>query len=123
MLLLDNIHERNSFSMRSITQYTKCRRLLVEFAIKHSFGRASRRYNRARSYIYFWLNRYDGSLDSLACRSRRPHSHPNQHTEEEKPCWRNRRPASPKVIILNRAPSAGFVRPWGCGSLSMAVSR
>ncbi len=26
------------------------------------------------------MKRYDGTLESLADRSRRPHSHPNQHT-------------------------------------------
>ncbi len=33
--------------------------------------------------IYRWRNRYDGTLESLKDKSRRPHSHPNQHTEEE----------------------------------------
>ncbi len=82
MLLLNNFNERNSFSMSSITQDMKYRQSLVVFAIRYGAGRASK-YNRARSYVYFWLNRYDGTLESLACRSRRPHSHPNQHTEQE----------------------------------------
>ena len=46
-------------------------------------SRASRKYNKSRSYIYFWKQRWDGSVASLACQSRRPHSHPNQHTETE----------------------------------------
>lgn len=52
-------------------------------AQKYGVSGASRKYNKSRSYIYFWLARYDGSLQSLACRSRRPHSHPNQHTQKE----------------------------------------
>ncbi|MCL2674856.1 MAG: helix-turn-helix domain-containing protein, partial [Defluviitaleaceae bacterium] len=48
----------------------------MNYAKKYGVSLASRKYNKSRSYIYFWLNRYDGSLESLACRSRRPHSHP-----------------------------------------------
>lgn len=35
------------------------------------------------AHIYFWKQHWDGSVDSLACHSRRPYSHPNQHTEAE----------------------------------------
>ncbi len=57
--------------MSSITQDMKYRQSLLSFAQRHGVSKASRKYNKARSYIYFWLNRYDGSLESLACRSRR----------------------------------------------------
>ena len=33
--------------------------------------------------MYYWRRRYDGTLNSLKEFSRRPHSHPNQHTEQE----------------------------------------
>ena len=29
------------------------------------------------------MKRFDGTIDSLRLYSRKPHSHPNQHTEEE----------------------------------------
>ena len=66
--------------MNSITQDMKYRQSLLTCAQKYGVSRASRKYNKSRSYIYFWRARYDGSLQSLACQSRRPHSHPNQHT-------------------------------------------
>ena len=66
--------------MNSITQDMKYRQSLLTYAQKYGVSRASRKYNKSRSYIYFWRARYDGSLQSLACRSRRPHSHPNQHS-------------------------------------------
>ena len=69
--------------MNSITQDMKCRQSLLTYAQKYGVSRASRKHNKSRSYIYFWLARYDGSLHSLACQSRRPHSHPRQHTQEE----------------------------------------
>ena len=98
-----NFYERNSFSMNSITQDMKYRQSLVGFALKYGVSRASRKYNRARSYIYFWLSRYDGTLESLACRSRRPHSHPKQHTEQEITLLRN---------MCRRNPRLGRVELW-----------
>ena len=63
-------------------------------------SRASRKYNRARSYIYFWKARYDGALASLACQSRRPHSNPNQHTEEELKLIRDMRRRNPELGMI-----------------------
>lgn len=89
--------------MNTITQDMKYRHSLVRFALKHGVSKASRKYNRARSSIYFWLNRYDGTIESLACKSRRPHSHPNQHTPEELKLIKNMR---------RRNPSLGLVEFW-----------
>ena len=55
----------------------------MSFAEKYGVSKASRKYNRTRSYIYFWRKRWDGTVASLACQSRRPHHHPNEHTPEE----------------------------------------
>ena len=43
--------------MNNITQDMKYRQSLVSFALKHGVSRASRKYNKSRSYIYFWLSR------------------------------------------------------------------
>ena len=40
-------------------------------------------YKTNRQYIYRWRKRYDGTLQSLADKSHKPKSHPNQHTEKE----------------------------------------
>ena len=48
----------------------------MKYAEKYGVSRASRKYDKSRSYIYFWRKRFDGTIESLACRSRRPHSHP-----------------------------------------------
>ena len=60
--------------MNSITQDMKYRQSLLTYAQKYGVSRASRKYNKSRSYIYFWRARYDGSLQSLACQSRCPHT-------------------------------------------------
>ena len=57
----------------------------------------------SRQTLYRWIKRYDGTLDSLADRSHRPHSHPNQHKPEEI-----------KLIedMRRRNPNAGLVVFW-----------
>ena len=57
--------------MNSITQDMKFRQSLMNYAKKYGVSRASRKYNKSRSYIYFWLKRWDGSVESLAVESRR----------------------------------------------------
>ena len=81
----------------SITQDMKYRQSLMKYAKKYGVKRASRKYNKGRSYIYFWRSRWDGTIESLACQSRRPHSHPKQHTEEELKLIRNMRRRNPKL--------------------------
>ncbi len=70
---------------------------MMKYAEKYGVSKASRKYNKSRSYIYFWRGRYEGTLESLACQSRRPHSHPNQHTEEELTLIRNMRCRNPTL--------------------------
>lgn len=65
--------------------------------------KAAIKYNTNRQYIYRWLRRYDGTIQSLADRSHRPYSHPNQHKPEEL-----------KLIadMRRRNPEAGLVVFW-----------
>lgn len=51
-------------AMNTITQEMKYRLSIVKYALANGVKRASRKYNKCRSYIYFWLGRYDGSLGS-----------------------------------------------------------
>ena len=37
---------------------------LMKYAEKYGVSRASRKYNKSRSYIYFWRARWDGSVES-----------------------------------------------------------
>ena len=48
----------------------------MKYAEKYGVSRASRKYNKSRSYIYFWLGCHDGARPSLVCQSHRPHRHP-----------------------------------------------
>ena len=62
--------------MTTVTQEMKYGQSLMRYAKKYGVARASQKYNRPRSTIYFWLSRYDGTIESPANRSKRPHSHP-----------------------------------------------
>lgn len=85
---------------KSITQDMAYRQSLMKYAEKYGVSRASRKYNKGRSYIYFWKKRWDGSAESLACQSRRPHSHPNQHTEAELKLIRDLRRRNPRLGMI-----------------------
>lgn len=53
-------------------------------AIKYgSNAAAARRYHTSRQQVKRWVKRYDGTIDSLRPRSRRPHRQPNRHTPDE----------------------------------------
>ena len=59
----------------TITQDMRFRLALIRYAEKHGVTKAAIKYRTNRQYVYRWKNRYDGTMDSLRCRSRRPHSH------------------------------------------------
>lgn len=85
----------------------------MKFTEKYGVSRASRKYNKSRSYIYFWKARWDGTPQSLACQSRRPHSHPNQHTEAELKLIQNMRRRNPKLGMVElwyRLRKSGYSR-------------
>jgi len=58
-------------------------RLLQEADQLRNVAQACRRHQVSRQYYYKWKARYDGTLDSLLDRSRRPHRHPRQLTTAE----------------------------------------
>lgn len=79
------------------------RQSLINYSLKNTVIKAAIKYHTNRQYIYRWLRRYDGTIQSLADRSHRPHSHPNQHRPEEL-----------KLIadMRRRNPEAGLVVFW-----------
>ena len=69
--------------MAIVTEEMKYRQRLCEYAIKYGVTKAARRYHTYRQFVYRQLEKYDGSVRSLALRSRKPQRSPNAHTEEE----------------------------------------
>lgn len=89
--------------MNTLTQKLCFRQSVVLYSQRNSVLSAIRKFGVSRATIYRWRKMYDGTLSSLAERSRRPHSHPNQHTPEEL-----------KLIfdMRRRNPEAGLVVFW-----------
>lgn len=99
--------------MNTITQDMRYRLSLIKYAETHGVSDAARKYHTNRQYIYRWKRRYDGSIESLRCRSRRPHHHPAQHTTEELSLIRNmrrRHPGDGLVIFWVRLRRRGYSR-------------
>ena len=69
--------------MNTITQTMRFRQALIKYSLKYGVTKAASRYKVNRQYVYRWMKRYDGTPQSLADKSHRPHHHPNQHTSEE----------------------------------------
>ena len=97
----------------SITQDMRFRQSLMNYAARHGVSKASRKYNKARSYIYFWRSRWDGSVESLAPQSKRPHHHPAEHTEAEIKLIRDMRRRNPQLGLIelwHRMKKRGYKR-------------
>mgnify|MGYP003734690667 FL=1 len=89
------------------------RQALIEYSFKYGVTKAAIKYRTNRQYIYRWRKRYDGTLQSLADRSRRPHSHPNQHTPEELKLiadMRRRNPEAGLVVFWVKLMQRGYTR-------------
>lgn len=61
----------------------KYRQRVYEYALKHGVTKAARRYHTYRQFVYRPLEKCNGSVRSLALRSRKPQHSPNAYTEEE----------------------------------------
>ena len=69
--------------MNSITQDILYKQSVVKYSFKHGVTKAAIKFKMHRKTIYRWREKYDGTAKSLKNKSRRPHSHPSQHTAEE----------------------------------------
>ena len=88
------------FAMNKITQTARYRQSLIHYAQKNGVTEAAIRYRTYRQYIYRWMKRYDGTLQSLEDRSHRPHSHPNQHKPDEIKLIDDMRRRNPNVGLV-----------------------
>lgn len=66
-----------------IARKARQRQAVVKFSLKKGKTNAAYKYGVSMSSVKRWCKRYDGTLQSLDDLSRRPHSHPNQHTSAE----------------------------------------
>ena len=89
------------------------RQSLIKYSYKYGVTKAAIKYKTNRQYIYRWRRRYDGTLESLRDQSRRPHHHPNEHTECELKLIRDMRRRNPHdglVVFWVKLRQRGYTR-------------
>ena len=70
--------------MNKVLQKAYARQRVVKEVLRgRSQAEAARRHRVSRMSVYRWMQRYDGSVESLKERSCRPQSHPNAHRKDE----------------------------------------
>jgi len=91
----------------------KYRLSLIKYSQKYGVTKTAIKFKTNRQYVYRWLNRYDGTLESLRDKSRRPHAHPNQHTPKEIKLiadMRRRNPHEGLVVFWVKLRQKGYTR-------------
>ena len=97
----------------NITDRLKYKESVVKFSKKYGVSKAAYKFGECKRTIYRWRERYDGTLKSLKDKSRRPHSHPNQHTEQEIKMIRNYKRNNKEtglVVLWVKLKEAGYTR-------------
>ena len=99
--------------MNSITQDINFKQSVIKYSYKHGVTAASIVYKLHRKTIYRWREKYDGTLKSLAKKSRRPHRSPNAHTESEIKMikdYKNKNKDTGLVVLWVKLRKAGYTR-------------
>ena len=99
--------------MNSITQKVKYKQSVVKFSYKYGVKKTSIKFNECERTIYRWRKRYDGTLESLVDKSRKPYHHPNEHTEEEIKLIKRYKANNKKtglVVLWVKLREAGYTR-------------
>ena len=97
----------------NITDRLKYKELVVKFSKKYGVAKAAYKFGECKRTIYRWQNRYDGTLESLKDKSRRSHSHPNQHIAEEIKLIKNYKRNNKEtglVVLWVKLRQAGYIR-------------
>ena len=99
--------------MNSITQDIQYKQSVVKYSLKHGVTKTAIKFKMHRKTIYRWREKYDGTAQSLKNKSRRPHSHPNQHTKEEIKLIKNYKYKNKEtglVVLWIKLRKAGYTR-------------
>jgi len=100
--------------MNSITSEARYRQRVIRYSYKNGVTKAADRFRRSRQAIYEWRAKYTGDWKSLIDKSHRPHSHPKQHTEEEKQLiirhWRHHK--DDLIVLWDVIRKKGYTRSY-----------
>jgi transposase len=89
---------------------------MLAYYTAHGGTKTAIRYKVSRKTVYKWVNRDDGTLESLKDRSHRPHSHPSQHTEKEIKLIRRlikRNGRKDLLLTFQKLRERGYTRHYG----------
>ena len=108
---------------QSIASEARYRQRVVKYSFKHGVTQAGIRFRRSRQAIYEWRGKWDGKWKSLIDRSHRPHSHPKQHTEEEKRLILRHyaRNKDDRILLWETLRQKGYTRQYN--SMNRAIRR
>lgn len=99
--------------MNIITQDIKFKQSVIKYSYRNGVTAASLVYKIPRKTIYRWRERYDGTLQSLVNKSRRPHRSPRAHTEKEIKLikdYKNKNKETGLVVLWVKLRKAGYTR-------------
>ena len=99
--------------MNSITQDILYKQSVVKYSYKHGVTKTAIKFKMHRKTIYRWREKYDGTAQSLKNKSRRPHSHPKQHTEKEIKLikdYKSKNKETGLVVLWVKLRGAGYTR-------------
>lgn len=97
--------------MDIITQDARFRQEAVKYSYKHTVKDAAIRYKVAERTIYRWRDRYDGTLESLKDKSRRPKRCNNEQTPGKITLIKKLYPYYPdKMALWDRLCEKGYKR-------------
>ena len=99
--------------MNSITQDIRFKQSVIKYSYKNGVTAAALVYKLHRKTIYRWREKYDGTLESLVNKSRKPHRSPNAHTEKEIKLiknYKNKNKDIGLVVLWVKLRKAGYKR-------------
>jgi len=99
--------------MDIVTQNAYHRQRMVKYFLKHGATETAIRYKTSRKAVYKWVGRYDGTIESLKDKSRKPHNSPNAQTAEEVKLVKNswiKDKENDKLIMWHNARQKGYER-------------
>ena len=97
----------------NIIQKLKYKESVIKFSYKYGVTKAAIKFCECKRTIYRWRKRYNGSIESLKDKSKRPHYHPNQHTEKEIELIRNYKANNKEtglVVLWVKLRAVGYTR-------------
>ena len=97
----------------SITQKMQYKQSVIKYSFKYSVAKAAEKFDVSSRTIYRWIERYDGTIESLRDHSRRPKHHPNEHTEKEIKLikdYKSKNKETGLVVLWVKLRGAGYTR-------------